>query len=299
MEWVSASLASIGEQLKFLGIVLGIGLVIERLWPAQRAQPWSNIGFNLGYVVFIVVLNSVLIPPLMAWLQPLVKAHGLHVAVAFPDSLAGQVLQALAFFAIFDFFYYWFHRAQHTVPGAWPLHKLHHSEQSLNVTTTLRHHWLEDPLRIWLVLLPIGLVFDQKPVTVAWLATLMMLLGYFVHANVRLPLGPFTPLFAGPQWHRLHHSIEPQHRDRNFAAFFPVYDIVFGTYSRPGASEYPATGLHSLEDLNHPLRATLSPFRDWWLALRDRRKPSIPPAQQRPLDQALQQQRDPGREHHE
>lgn len=270
MEWINASLASIGGQLKFLGIVLGIGLVVERLWPAQRAQPWANIGFNLGYVVFIVVLNSALIPPLMAWLQPLVKAHGLHVAVAFPDSLAGQVLQALAFFAIFDFFYYWFHRAQHVVPGAWPVHKLHHAEESLNVTTTLRHHWLEDPLRILLVMLPIGLLFDQKPVTVAWLATAILLWGYFVHANLRLPLGPLTPVLAGPQWHRLHHSLEPQHRDRNFAAFFPIYDILFGTYAKPGHDEYPATGLHSRENLNRPVVAVFSPFRDWWRALRGR-----------------------------
>lgn len=271
MEWFNETLPAVGGQLTFLATVLGLGLLVERLLPAQRGQPWSNIGFNLIYVVFIIALNSALIPPLMAWLQPLVKAHGLHVPVAFADSMTGQVLQALAFLAIFDFFYYWFHRAQHVVPGVWPMHKLHHSEASLNVTTTLRHHWLEDPLRIGLVLLPIGLLFDQKPVTVAWLATLTMLWGYFVHANVRLPLGPLTSLVAGPQWHRLHHSIEPQHRDRNFAAFFPIYDIVFGTYSRPQRAEYPATGLHSGENLNHPVWALFSPFRDWWHSVRRQR----------------------------
>ncbi|MCB1571047.1 MAG: sterol desaturase family protein, partial [Xanthomonadales bacterium] len=70
--------------------------------------------------------------------------------------------------------------AQHTLAIAWPLHKLHHSEVSVNITTTLRHHWLEEPLRIWLILLPMGLLFDQKPVTVGWIASAMMLVGYYV-----------------------------------------------------------------------------------------------------------------------
>ncbi len=275
MQWLIDTLAIGLGQLKILALILGIGLLIERLRPAQRRQPWSHIGFNVVYVSFIVMLNSVLIPPIMTTVQPLVRDWGLHIPLAFPDSLFGQVLQALAFFATYDFFYYWFHRAQHTLPGAWPLHKLHHSEESLNVTTTMRHHWLEDPIRVLLILLPLGLLFEQKPVTIVWLATLTMLWGYFVHANVRLPLGPLTPVFAGPQWHRLHHSIELEHRDRNFAAFFPIYDILFGTYSRPRRGEYPDTGLHSGETLNHPIMAVFSPFRDWWRMLRARAIPAI------------------------
>lgn len=296
MQWLNDALTNGWGQLKFLAIVLGVGLLIERLRPAQRGQPWTNIAFNLGYVVFVVFINDLLVPPLMALMQPIAQSYGVHFPVAFADNIGGQLLQALAFFAIFDFFYYWFHRAQHTLPGAWPLHKLHHSEESLNVTTTLRHHWLEDPIRTWLILLPIGLLFEQKPVTVVWLATVMMLWGYFVHANVRLPFGPLTPLFAGPQWHRLHHSIEEQHRDRNFAAFFPIYDIVFGTYSRPGTSEYPATGLHSRENLNGPLRATLSPFRDWWQALRGVRQKPITPPEQRPVEAVAHEQGHEGRQ---
>lgn len=297
MQWLIDSLAIGLGQLKVLALILGVGLLIERLRPAQRRQPWSHIGFNVAYVSFIVVLNSVMIPPLMAAVQPLVRDFGLHVPVAFPDGLGGQLLQALAFFALYDFFYYWFHRAQHTLPGAWPLHKLHHSEESVNVTTTMRHHWLEEPIRVLLILLPIGLVFDQKPVTIAWLATLIMLWGYFVHANLRLPLGPLTPVFAGPQWHRLHHSIETEHRDRNFAAFFPIYDILFGTYTRPRRGEYPATGLHSRETLNGPLLATLSPFRDWWQMLRARREPAVEPLPPRTIESAPKQQGHDAREH--
>src|SRR5207248_9190433 len=42
-----------------------------------------------------------------------------------------------------DFFYYWFHRLQHSSKWLWAEHELHHSDEHVNVTTSLRHHWLE------------------------------------------------------------------------------------------------------------------------------------------------------------
>jgi sterol desaturase/sphingolipid hydroxylase (fatty acid hydroxylase superfamily) len=284
MQWLADTFAQSWVHMKMVGTILLIGLVIEALRPAQRGQPYRHIGFNIAYIAFIILINNVLMPPLMALMQPVVQHYGLRIPVAFPDGIGWQVLQALAFFFIYDFFYYWFHRAQHTFSAAWPIHKLHHSETSLNITTTMRHHWLEDPIRVWLILLPIGLLFEQKPVTVAWLATAMMLVGYFVHLNIRLPLGPLTPVFAGPQWHRLHHSTEARHLDRNFASFFPIFDIVFGTYTKPERGEYPTTGLHSRENLNGPIRATLSPFRDWFDMLRRQRQPAVAQSEQGTID---------------
>jgi sterol desaturase/sphingolipid hydroxylase (fatty acid hydroxylase superfamily) len=277
MNWLNDVLAQSWEYVKIISIVLAVGLVIEALRPAERGQPRTHILFNLGYIAFLIVFSTMVMPALMGLMQPIVQRYGLHFKIAFPDALGWQIAQLFVFFFIHDFFYYWFHRGQHTLAFAWPQHKLHHSEQSVNVTTTLRHHWLEEPIRVWVILLPMGLLFDQKPVTIGWLATSMILFGYFVHLNVRLPLGPLTPVFAGPQWHRLHHSIKPEHADRNFAAFFPVFDIVFGTYAKPGPNEYPATGLHSGELLNRPTLALLSPFRDWYRMIRGNIEPA--PAQ--------------------
>ena len=298
MQRLADAFAQSWVNLKIVAVVFLIGLLIERLLPAQRKQPLRHIAFNLGYVAFVIFLNTLILPPLMALMQPIVRAHGLAIPLAFPDGAGWQVLQALAFFFIFDFFYYWFHRAQHTLAIAWPLHKLHHSEVSVNITTTLRHHWLEEPLRIWLILLPMGLLFDQKPVTVGWIASAMMLVGYYVHLNIRLPLGPLTPVIAGPQWHRIHHSVEPQHKDRNFASLFPVFDLVFGTYCRPRKGEYPATGLHSAEDLNGPLRATLSPFRDWHTMFRRRRESAADKIEHVAVERKADQQGHSDREQH-
>jgi sterol desaturase/sphingolipid hydroxylase (fatty acid hydroxylase superfamily) len=263
MQYVHEALVISWQQFQLICVVYCVGLAIESLHPAEHGQPLKHIGFNLVYTALFLLATNFLVPPLSALTKPLIARWGIGIPIAFPDNFLGQLLQTLAFLFIMDFFYYWFHRAQHTFGVLWVQHKIHHSEYSLNVTTGNRHHWLEEPLRVFLLWLPIGIIFQQKPVTIAWLWSAFLLWGYFIHMNLRLPLGPLTPVFGGPQLHRIHHSNRPEHADRNFAAFFPIFDIAFGTYCKPERGMYPTTGLHDGEDLNGLVRASLAPFKAW------------------------------------
>lgn len=264
MAYFQAALAISWAQLQIICVVYCAGLALEWLYPAQTGQSLRDVGFNVLYTALFVVLTNVLTPPLQGLTKPWIDQFGLAVPIAFPDSFAGQLLQALTFLFIYDFFYYWLHRAQHTWPLLWAQHKLHHSEFSLNVTTGNRHHWLEEPIRVFVVLLPIGLLFNQKPVTITWIWSVLLLWGYFIHLNLRLELGPLTRVLGGPQLHRIHHSDQPEHFDRNYAAFFPIFDILFGTYCAPKRGEFPTTGLSTRENLNGLARASLAPFHTWF-----------------------------------
>lgn len=73
------------------------------------------------------------------------------------DSLLDGAWKTLAIFFVDDFLYYWFHRSQHEWHILWAQHKLHHIEESLNATTTLRHHWLKDLLRVFFIVLPMSM----------------------------------------------------------------------------------------------------------------------------------------------
>ena len=86
------------------------------------------------------------------------------------EGLLDGAWKTVAFFFVYDFFYYWFHRLQHGSPFLWAQHKLHHSEVSLNATTALRHHWLEDLLRVFFIVLPMSMAFDLKPVGAGFVA---------------------------------------------------------------------------------------------------------------------------------
>jgi sterol desaturase/sphingolipid hydroxylase (fatty acid hydroxylase superfamily) len=106
-----------------------------------------------------------------------------------------------------------------------------------------------------------------KPPSVPWIFALAGLWPFFIHVNLRLDFGWFTPVLAGPQYHRIHHSIREEHWNRNYAAFFPIWDIVFGTAWLPRRGEFPPTGLKRGEPAGVG-EALAGPFIDWRRMLR-------------------------------
>jgi sterol desaturase/sphingolipid hydroxylase (fatty acid hydroxylase superfamily) len=252
--------------LHSMGIVAAVyagAMVAERLLPAERGQPWRRIGFNLVLGVTLFTISSALVAVLHPLIVPYItEPLGQRLRLEMPDGVWGSLAASLVFFLVYDFFYYWWHRAQHELPWLWPQHELHHSDTALNVTTSLRHHWLEDPLRVFSMSLPLGFAFYVKPASVPWIFTLVGLWPFFIHANLRLHFGWLTPVFAGPQYHRLHHSLLPEHHNRNYAAFFPIWDIVFRTAFLPRRGEFPPTGVAAGEPAGVGA-ALAGPFIEW------------------------------------
>lgn len=144
----------------------------------------------------------------------------------------------------------------------WRIHELHHSDAALGVTAAVRVHWLEGPLRLLIITLPMGVLLDFPLPDLGGAGLIGLLWLFYIHLNVRLPLGPLTGWISGPQWHRLHHSRELRHRDCNFALYFPFWDRLFGTYRAPAPGEYPATGTDGGEKIG---------WRDWLWPRRLRR----------------------------
>ena len=81
-------------------------------------------------------------------------------------------------------------------------------------------------------------------------------------------------LFYGPQGHRIHHSRLDQHHDKNYAAYFPVWDLLFGTYHHPARDEFPPTGLNDEPEIDSFSETLVLPFRAWRKMFRDWRSHS-------------------------
>ena len=237
----------------------------ERLAPAEKGQPGAKRIINLIYTP-VVIAVIFLLQPLFAPVYSLALAStGGGLLPAFINEqrgVAGQIVFAVAFAVVWDVWSYWFHRLQHTNAFLWQTHRFHHSETALNSTTQARHHTLNYVLSLFLYLPFIVLFGPQQP---HFVATFMMfrLWGFVNHANVRFNFGPITPIIAGPQWHRIHHSIEAHHFNRNFATFFPFIDRLFGTYYAPQRGEYPPTGLPTDEHAGDLREATVAPLLAW------------------------------------
>jgi sterol desaturase/sphingolipid hydroxylase (fatty acid hydroxylase superfamily) len=262
MDWLQ-TLLGFTKYLITAFVIYGVFMAIERIRPAERHQPLGHIWFNLRwYVVYSAISLSLGAIGLSTVVDRLHSFNTPHISIPAPRNWAELLLIALFYFLVTDFFYYWFHRFQHTTL-LWEQHKFHHSEVSLNVTSTQRVHWLEEPLVVLFVAVPINLLFRFQGIEIGILAFVELLWLQFVHLNLRLELGGLTGAIVGPQHHRLHHSFEPDHINKNYAVFFPVLDMMFGTYYRPKPGEFPATGLTTRATYNNLWAAFWLPFRGW------------------------------------
>lgn len=149
------------------------------------------------------------------------------------------IADALIAVAVADFLYYWMHRAQHAIPLLWRIHAVHHSAEKMGAPAGF-HHWLEAPLRVVLVAVPASILFGGKAGFVV--GNLVVLHGFYVHSTTSLGFGGFAWLLCDNRVHRIHHSRDPRHFDRNFGVLTLVWDRLFGTAYMP-REEWPAVGL--------------------------------------------------------
>jgi sterol desaturase/sphingolipid hydroxylase (fatty acid hydroxylase superfamily) len=262
-------------------ILCALGLALEYVRPAERNQPASSSIFNFVWIVNFVVMTNVMLYFLGKYVQVGVALlHGPLVTIPFPDTWYGWAGQLALFMFLHDLGYYTMHRCQHTFAWFWAHHKFHHTDEHMNATTSFRHHWLENVYRIPFIFIPLGMVNLSGTLPVVAF-DLMLVWAIFTHMNLRLHLGPLTRVFAGPQVHRIHHSNLPQHQNRNFAAFFPIWDILGGTFHKPAPDEFPPCGTCPRELTTSIWQANTGVFREWYRLAREgvrRRLPAPKPA---------------------
>jgi sterol desaturase/sphingolipid hydroxylase (fatty acid hydroxylase superfamily) len=247
-----------------LAVLFALGILAERVLPADPRTDFRGILLNCS-AGFFFLLSEAMAAMLVASLFIHFSWTGVLTFLAVPDrgNLLRCIALAFSWLAFRDFFYYWLHRFQHRSKWLWAEHALHHSEEHLNITTSVRHHWLEMPLNTIFVLAPFMYLFRPPLLTIPLVSFFISMIGVLTHSNVKIGLGRFGWLIANPQNHRIHHSRLPEHLDKNFAQFFPIWDVLFGTYYAPRPDEYPPTGLSSGEQVTTLRKSLLLPFIEW------------------------------------
>ena len=181
--------------------------------------------------------------------------------------LAGTQLSFLALAAIgiltLDLSNYAMHRLKHHVPLLWRFHRVHHSDEHLDVTTGVRFHPGETLLSMLLqtaVIVAVGIPFWVLLLYFLVL-TIMIQLG---HSNVRWPLSfdrLMRKVLVSPYMHRTHHSRVQAETDSNFGDIFSFWDKIFGTYYDRRRYNDLQTGLDGYENRQTVLRLLQIPFK--------------------------------------
>ncbi|HEY1941951.1 MAG TPA: sterol desaturase family protein [Roseiarcus sp.] len=237
--------------------MIAFARILERRWPiavtpvSESIEDWKLVSINL-------VLTTLLAPITTVSSGIILSTLG-HGWIRLPTDGYWYFVSIIILAVISDLYTYIFHRLQHAVPFLWAMHSFHHSANSLTFVTGARHLWMERVMSS--AVLPIIPILFQVPPD---MQIIVSLIHFFpdtcAHLNVRFPMGRMITVLNSPQWHRIHHSVMPEHRDKNFASLLPLWDILFGTAWIPKPDEYPVTGLDPPVRVS-ALEGVIWPFR--------------------------------------
>jgi alkylglycerol monooxygenase len=233
----SISDLSCGILSQLAGIVITLGTIAVFAWVSANAS-----------------IQHLL--PLPRWVDTApITGSGIHwVALA---SWAGV-------FLLDDLAYYWMHRFSHEVNLLWAGHVVHHSSEEYNLTVALRQSSLHGFMS-WIFYMPIA--FLGVPVTM-WVVchAINLIYQFWIHTRAIDKLGPAELVLNTPSHHRVHHGVNPEYQDRNYAGMLIIWDRLFGTFE-PERAE-PVYGITKPLTSWNPIRANLHVFVDIWRHVR-------------------------------
>jgi sterol desaturase/sphingolipid hydroxylase (fatty acid hydroxylase superfamily) len=226
-------------------------------WPR-----WPN---NIGILVVDIATVRVLVPTAAVGASlyasgngwGLINFLGLRLSVA-----------ALVGFLALDLVIYVQHVVFHKVPVLWRLHRMHHADLDIDVTTGVRFHPIEILISLGIkiaVILALGI----PVVAVILFEVVLNVTSMFNHSNASMPGWldrALRLIVVTPDMHRVHHSVVRRETDSNFGFNLPWWDHLFGTYrSQPEAGHVGMTiGLPSFRDVGELRldRLLTQPFRN-------------------------------------
>jgi sterol desaturase/sphingolipid hydroxylase (fatty acid hydroxylase superfamily) len=216
----------------FLAMALWELLAPRRRWAVGRAARWPS---NLGVLVVDALAVRLLIPIAAVGVALLAAAHGFGLLywLGWPAWLAG-----ISGFVALDLAIYAQHVVFHHVPWLWRLHRMHHADLDIDVTTGVRFHPIEILLSMLIKIVVVAVLGIPAAAVVAF-EVVLNATSMFNHSNAAMPawLDRLARLLVvTPDMHRVHHSVVRTETDSNFGFNLPWWDRLFGTYrAQPAA----------------------------------------------------------------
>jgi len=229
---------------------------------STHLSAWLDVRF---FIVNRILFGLFLAPFFAAWESLMtIRCHRTLIAW-FPEyegmlSLpAWSVDLSLTFLTLIalDFGFFVSHWLQHKVPALWTFHQVHHSAEVLTPITAYRVHPVDDLLALALSGGCAGLVQGMVQTFSPGNGHVLMICGVHIglvlfylagfnlrHSSAWFSYGAFwSQWFISPAQHRIHHSLDPQHFDKNFGFIFACWDRIAGTLFVPIQAQRIRVGL--------------------------------------------------------
>jgi sterol desaturase/sphingolipid hydroxylase (fatty acid hydroxylase superfamily) len=222
------------EQIIRLAFFLG-SLAVVAVWEIiasrrpltfSKGRRWIT---NLSLVVIDTAVVRFLLPVLPVGMALMAQERGWGVLNII--TLPTWIKIVLAVVAL-DFVIYLQHVLFHFLPILWRLHRMHHTDLDIDVTTGNRFHPIEIVISIGIKLAAVALI-GPSPVAIVVFEVALNATAQFNHGNIRIPeiLDRWLRLIVvTPDMHRVHHSVISRETNSNFGFNVPWWDRLCGTY---------------------------------------------------------------------
>lgn len=240
---LQTNLLTIGAILAAMGAVslLEAAIPLHPRGREHRAHLGPNLALTLITFATNILLNGGLLL-LLGWLE----AEGFGLL---RWARVGLLPASVIGFVVLDFSFYVAHVAMHRLQALWKVHRVHHSDAVVDVTTTIRQHPFEGLIRYaFMTAFAAALGVGLGPFMVYRVASVMN--GLLEHANLRVPRWLDSVLSLVTTWpnlHKIHHSRDARDAQVNYGNLFSWFDRVFSTYSPPGRGETVVCGVDGLD----------------------------------------------------
>jgi sterol desaturase/sphingolipid hydroxylase (fatty acid hydroxylase superfamily) len=232
------TLAAIAIALRAPAPVLLAALVLERLFPLTPDQRDLTRGFyqDIAWYAADYIRELSWIPLLFALLFSL-KRYMMGNRELIPDGVMPAPILWVVGILAGDFLGYWSHRLRHRFDVLWNFHAIHHSQRELNFLTQNRFHDVDIVIDLTIRTLPL-LILNAGWAVIGIYTAISLAHFRLYHSKIRSNYGVLRYILVTPQSHRIHHARDPRHLNRNFGAFFSIWDHAFGTQYE-NYNEYP------------------------------------------------------------
>ena len=243
-----------GEKEIRLGVFISLFLVLavlEFLAPRRQLKPLKPKRWFTNWAIIIIDSFIMSLIPIIAavlaarWASE--NGYGLFNIINMPEWLT-----ILACVIILDFAIWFSHVASHKIPILWKVHRMHHSDVDIDVTTAIRFHPIEIILSmLWKILVVV--LLGAPAISVIIFEIVLNGAAMFNHSNMKIPLSIDRVLrlfIVTPDMHRVHHSIIHNETDSNYGFNLAIWDRLFKTYidqPRDG-HDHMAIGLEEWQD---------------------------------------------------
>lgn len=247
--------------LTFIVLLCGALALVESWIPLfasydRRGRSPANLGLTMATFLLNWLLDSS-----AAVLALSLAIQGRGLLRSFSLSRAAWIVISIV---VLDLSAYWAHLVLHKIPWLWRIHRVHHSDSFVDVTTSFRQHPLEGIWRfvwtivpVWTLGLPAAGVIVYRVLSAGN--------ALFEHANIRLsqPIDRMLArLWVSPNMHKVHHSRLQHQTDSNYGNIFAIFDRAFRTFRPTDEALLVTYGLDdiSAEDGKSISRLVVLPF---------------------------------------